>query len=141
MSAFRILAYAFVSVCGLIVIAGLPGCSVFPSDIDNSRKRDVVGCYYVEDDLVLEATLDDLRLSERERMAYSVASHNIGLALLPASKLRLRTGRNGRWELFQIAGNSEFVPYQNAGAGGLALTGIDGRVTLSRRRPCRRELR
>jgi hypothetical protein len=78
----RVLMGAFLVVAGLFTLAAVLGFDVFPTNIDNSRKPELVGCYSIDNYVVSKVTAGKISYSNGSSN-YSVASDKNGLGLLP----------------------------------------------------------
>jgi hypothetical protein len=136
MKPLKILVYAFVLVAAGLMVAALLGLPVFSSNIDDSRRGEAVGCYYLGDDMVVRVTPADLVLPGGGRIGYSIWSDETGLAILPSGRLRLRSIDNGRSQLAQVAGLADLLPFEDSSLNRLKLTTIGRFVRVADKRPC-----
>lgn len=132
----RILGYAFLLVVAVIMVAIVLGFPVFRSNYDESRRRDALGCYYLDGTMVMEATANALRLPGGTRLAYSIWTDKTGLAILPAARLRLISAGNAGWRLAQVAGRADLLRFQERDLHTIELDTIEGHIMVASKRPC-----
>jgi hypothetical protein len=126
-------AFVFLGILGsaIITIGGLLGLPVFPSNVDNSKKPLIEGCYFLGNALVARVYLDRIEF-DQGASRYSVISDKMGLALLPTDLLRME--RSGsKWKVIKVPGAAELTPYVRTRSGGLNFLTPDGtKVTVSK---------
>jgi hypothetical protein len=129
--AFRAAAFLIVLCGAVLVIASLVGFTVFSTNIDNSKKSAVEGCYYSGRDIVVRVYQDRMDYGQMTS-SYSVVSDKMGLALLPDDLLRIeRSGSS--WRIVKRAGLPELIPYIDGNSDNLSfLTPTGETVTISK---------
>lgn len=134
---YRLVVYAMCAVSAAAMIAAALGFQVFASNIDNSKRSEVAGCYYFGADLA--ARVDERGVIEigGRGLSYSVVSEKGRLALLPSALLRARPAANQTWHIVPVPGYPEMIPYQARNRGAvLTLTISDNRTLLAYRATC-----
>jgi hypothetical protein len=126
----RIAGMLVILAAAVVTIGGLLGLPVFPSDIDNSRKNEVAGCYFIGKDLVGKVDKD------RIDFAGISSPYEVGLALLPNGLLRAKPSTAG-WRIVKVQGRPEFIPVTLGDRAALNLLTVDGQSIGALKRPCR----
>ena len=129
--------YALVLAGSILLIALLYWINPFAADVDDSRRAAAIGCYYLDEDLVLRATATELRLTGGDRVGYAIDTDRIGISILPDSRLRLnRVAGSGR-QLVIAPGLPDKLRLQGPQSSELAIFAPGSQLMIADRRPCR----
>ncbi|TMJ19844.1 MAG: hypothetical protein E6G92_08780 [Alphaproteobacteria bacterium] len=132
----RILRYAFILAVAAIMIAITLGFSVFRPAFDESRRGDALGCYYIDNTIVMELTPDNLRLPGGDSMTYHIWTDKTGFAVAPHERLRLNRARHGGWQLTRVPGLADLLRFQGRAWDRLEIDTIDRQILIARKRAC-----
>ena len=119
----------------VFTIGGLLGLPVFPSNVNNARKSEVLGCYFIGNDLAAKVDHDRIT-SGGISSPYDVISDSRGLAILPTTLLQAKLS-GSTWRIVNPEGNALLLPLEAGDRPTLSFLTEQGQEVRAYKGPCR----
>jgi hypothetical protein len=130
----RLAAILIIAAAAIIIVGGLLGLPMFPTNIDNSRKSEVTGCYFIGDNLVANVARDRISFAGGSA-PYDLISDKRGVAILPTILLRAGPSK-GKLVAVEAHGAAEFLPVTVGNHADLTLVTAEGTPVSALKKPC-----